>query len=70
MNEMMELKCEKCQKSLCLGRDTTGDITPFTVVCICSHKTKFEFLGYPRLCANDEFYFNFTDEDEITCQKR
>lgn len=70
MNEMMELKCEKCHLSMCLGRDTTGDITSFTVVCICSHKTKFEFLGYPRLCANDEYYFNFTDEDEITCQKR
>lgn len=70
MSEMMELKCEKCQEYLCLGRDTDGPLTQFHVVCICGSRTKFNFIGYPRLCANDKYYFNFTDEDEITCQKR
>ena len=70
MNEMMELKCEQCKESMCYGRDTDGNITAFSVVCVCGHRSTFQFLGYPRLCANNKYYFTFTDEDEITCQKR
>ena len=70
MSEMMELKCEKCAESLCLGRDTDGEITAFSIICVCGSRTTFQFIGYPRLCANNEYYFTFTDEDEITCQKR
>jgi hypothetical protein len=70
MSEMTELKCSKCNTSLCLGRDTEGDLVQFSVICVCGTRTVFEFIGYPRLCANHEYSFNFTDEEEITCQKR
>lgn len=55
---------------MCLARDTEGDLTTFFIVCACGHKNAQQFIGYPRLCANHKYSFNFTDEDEITCQKR
>ena len=68
---MQLFSCEKCQEELCVAVDSGGDsIIPFTIVCVCGHKNKAEFIGYPKLGGVDKYYFEFTDEFQITCKKR
>lgn len=67
---MQELICKDCYKVMCLGEDTDGDLMTLKVICICGKKNEFQFMGYPKLWGTHEIYFDFTDEDELTCHNR
>lgn len=68
---MDSIKCEKCGEELCLAQDGGGDKTQIIkIVCVCKHKNSKTFVGFPKLGGVDKYYFDFTDEDEITCKKR
>lgn len=67
---MNELKCAKCGTTMALAKESDGDLMELMVICICKHRNSFDFLGYPRLAGTHEIYFEFTDEEEITCHKR
>jgi len=67
---MNMLTCEKCKKELVFGKDSDpeGEVTSLAVVCPCGHRTYYSFLGYPTLYSTGYYYFEFTDENEITCK--
>lgn len=69
----MELiKCAKCGEELCIAVDShkTEDIVKFRIICVCKHVNTRSFIGFPRLGGTDTCYFDFTDQEEITCKKR
>lgn len=65
-----ELKCKNCSIVMAIAKETEGDLLTLTVKCLCGKDNKFTFLGYPKLFGTHEVYFEFTDEQEITCHKR
>jgi hypothetical protein len=68
---MVLFECEKCKEKLCNTADSGGDdIVQFTIICVCGHKNRTEFVGYPKLAGVDLYYFEFTDEFQITCKRR
>lgn len=70
-NSMELIKCAKCGAELCLAKDSGGDdMKTIKIICVCKHKNTRTFLGFPKLGGTDEYYFDFTNEDEITCKKR
>jgi len=68
---MESIKCAKCSAELCYASDSGGDnMTIIKIICPCGHKNTRTFFGFPRLAVTDDHYFDFTNEDEITCKKR
>lgn len=68
----MELiECKKCNRKLCYAADSDTDIIQtIKIICPCGEVNKRGFLGYPKLSGTEDCYFEFTDEDEITCKDR
>ena len=64
------ITCENCGVILAAGKDTGGAPTNISVICVCGNKNNVTFLGYPNLFGTENYYFDFTDEFEITCHKR
>lgn len=69
-DQMQELTCSSCGEVLAIGRDTDGDLTEIKIICVCKNVNTFQFIGYPQLCGTNKYYFDFTDEFELTSNLR
>ena len=68
---MRSITCGKCNKDLLFADDSGKDeLVEFRAVCPCGHENVEHFLGYPKLCGNDEFYFEFIDLAKVQCKHR
>ncbi len=68
---MQIIKCEKCSRELFYADNgIKEEIVNFRYECVCGTENVHQFIGYPKLAGNDDFYFEFVDEDKILCKPR
>lgn len=68
---MKSIICNKCGKELLFADDSgKEEIVEFVAVCVCGNENSEQFFGYPKLCGNDEFYFEFIDLAKVQCKRR
>jgi hypothetical protein len=65
------IKCSKCSEELCIAEDSgKEEVVQFKVECPCGKENVELFLGYPKLCGIDKYYFEFVDQYKIVCKER
>lgn len=60
---MKVITCSNCKEELCVASDSgTDEVIQFKIECVCKKENVELFLGYPKLCGVDKYYFEFVDQ--------